>query len=160
MLHIAFLRVIPAYAVTLVPKEDETTFEAVLESRGRPSTSSSQPQKQHFISMHGVVMTDAHFQKQQKEKGNKKQEEEDKDSDVDNPTEGESDSSSELSDINDENLLQLDKTVNSSLRRREIRAQLPKEKDIEKGMFYVVCYDRPSTYTIGAELRNIPGNRQ
>lgn len=63
--------------------------------------------------MHGAVMTDAQFLQQEKEKENKKNktqqkpEEEDKDSDADNSDPIES----ELSDINDENQEQLQRTV-------------------------------------------------
>ncbi|KAK3875435.1 hypothetical protein Pcinc_019692 [Petrolisthes cinctipes] len=56
------------YVVTLVPDEDETSFEAVIKARGGPSTSATQPQKRHRISMHGAVLTDEKFLEQQKNK--------------------------------------------------------------------------------------------
>ncbi|KAG0729343.1 hypothetical protein GWK47_030577 [Chionoecetes opilio] len=93
------------YVVNLVPEEDETSFEAVIKSRGRPSASSSQPQKRHRISMHGAVLTYAKFLEQQKSKEDKKtQKAEKSDSDVDSPpqVEVDSDSSGELSDLNDD----------------------------------------------------------
>lgn len=46
------------YVFQLVPEEDETTFEAVIKSRGRPNSAPSQPQKKHRISMHSAAITD------------------------------------------------------------------------------------------------------
>ncbi|KAG0713046.1 hypothetical protein GWK47_017093 [Chionoecetes opilio] len=140
------------YVVNLVPEEDETSFEAVIKSRGHPSASSSQPQKRHRISMHGAVLTDAKFLEQQKSKEDKKkkktQKAEKSDSDVDSPPQVEvySDSSGELSDLYDENIMTLDKTVKAALGCKELLQELPKESEIKEDMFYAVWYDRPSTY--------------
>lgn len=141
------------YEISLVCKEDETSFEKIIKSRGRPSTS-SQPQKRHKVSMHGAVISDEKFLQQQKEKeskkntAKKKQAEVIKDSDTDSPSPIESDSS-DLSDIDDENQDRLKKTVSRSLRRKELRAMLPEKKDIEKDMFYAVYYDKPCSYYWG-----------
>ncbi|KAG0716223.1 hypothetical protein GWK47_010229 [Chionoecetes opilio] len=146
------------YVVNLVPEQDETSFQAVIKSRGRPSASSSQPQKRHGISMHGAVLTDAKFLEQQKNKEDKKkktQEAEKSDSDVDSPpqVEVDSDSSGELSDLNDENIMTLDKTIKAALGRKELLQELPKESEIKEDMFYAVWYDRPSTYYWGKVLK-------
>lgn len=47
-----------SYPITLMNKEDETTFDAVIKSRGRPSMAPPQT-KRHKISMHGALVTDA-----------------------------------------------------------------------------------------------------
>ncbi|KAK3882504.1 hypothetical protein Pcinc_013120 [Petrolisthes cinctipes] len=146
------------YVVTLVP-EDKTSFKAVIKARGRPSTSATQPQKRHRISMHGAVLTDEKFHEQQKNKEKKKkkkaQEAEESDSDVDDSPQVEAiyDSSGELSDVNDDNLVTLDKTVKAALGHKELHQELPKENEIKEGMYYAVMYDRPSTYYWGKILK-------
>ena len=81
------------YSITLVPQEDEISFEAVIKSRGRPSSAQSQPQKRHRISMHGAVLTDQEFlekqieKEQQKKKKGKTTKKVRQDSDVDDPDE-------------------------------------------------------------------------
>lgn len=79
------------YSVSLVTQEDETTFEAVIKSRSWPSTTPSQPQKRHRISMHGSVLTDKEFLEQLKQKEQQKKKKKgrqvvpDPDSDVESP---------------------------------------------------------------------------
>ncbi|KAK3858093.1 hypothetical protein Pcinc_035690 [Petrolisthes cinctipes] len=145
----------PARCCLLQPTEK---FEAAIKARGRPSTSATQPQKRHRISMHGAVLTDEKFLEQQKNKEKKRkktQEAEESDSDVDDPPQVEAiyDSSGELSDVNDDNLVTLDKTVKAALGRKELQQELPKENEIKEGMYYAVMYVRPSTYYWGKILK-------
>ena len=51
------------YAIQLVPIESEISFEAVIKSRGRPSTQPAQPQKRHRISMHAAVLSSEELKK-------------------------------------------------------------------------------------------------
>lgn len=62
------------YVVQLVPKEDETTFEAVMKGRGRPTAQPANPPKRHRISMHAAVLSSAEVKKaiESKEKGKQK----------------------------------------------------------------------------------------
>ena len=55
------------YSVMLMNKEDESTFNAVIKSHGRPSIAPAQT-KRHKISMHSAIITDKEVKKQSEER--------------------------------------------------------------------------------------------
>lgn len=144
------------YTVQLVPEEDETTFDAVIKSRGRPSAQPTQPQKRHRISMHAAVLSSEELKKikESKEKGKSKctkksvRPNSDSEMEVDEPEPLESDSDS-LSGIDDATPEKLKKTVTKAIKTKELARNRVKPCDVKVGSFYAFQWDRPSTYYWG-----------
>lgn len=147
------------FVVECVPKEDEISFGKVIKSRGRPSSAPTESAKRHCISMHGSILTNKEFMKEEKNPSPKAKKKLEMSSDDSSPSEPDSgsvhqdDSDIDISDVEiDENY---STNLKVAIERDNISKQFPRASEIEVGKMYAVRYDQPLSYYWGEVSSNI-----
>lgn len=144
------------YVVTLEQKESETSFEAIMKSRGRPSQSAP-PAKRSRISMHAKIITHNDFAQAVEERNKEKtqpkkrttkrrlqlEHESESETDADNPDEcNEARPSTSDSELNDSDVDTLSASVCMSMTHEDLAATLPLANNVKKDEYYAVYWDR------------------